>query len=177
MVLGPVVLGGRVGLGRFVVGLGELGPAVGGFPVGGAPRLKVTVPMGGSPSATNFFAINSNLKTVPFDIWLFQGLFFMVYTLLSWLSTISARHISKFGVGSGNDNVMVHPSVTSSVIFSSILPLKPPYQLSTILVSLCSPTVTGKQWSKRMYSGTAEKIHDMLKNIFLENMRNSKQET
>ena len=76
---------------------------------------------------------------------------------------IFARQICKFGVGTGNDNVMVHPSVTSSVIVSLIRPLKPPLQLSTIVVLLCSPNVTGKHWSKRMDSGIAEKIHDMLK--------------
>ena len=72
-------------LGRSVVGPGGLGPAVGGCPVGGAPRVKVAVPMGGSPSTTVFFAIKDNSKTVPFDSWLYQGIFFMVYTLSSWL--------------------------------------------------------------------------------------------
>lgn len=164
--LGRLVLGVQLGLGeelgRPVVDLGELGPAVGGCPVGDAPRLKFTVPMGAAPSSTDLSAIKTIRKTSPSDSLLFQGIFTMVYTWSSWFWMISARQIFKFGVRTGNDSIMVHPaSLTSLLISSLISPLKPPFYFLTTVVLLCSPIVTGNYWSTRII-GEAEGTHIML---------------
>ena len=140
--VGRVVSGPGDELGGFVTGGGGLGLAVGGWLVIGAPRLNMTAPIGGSFVTSDFLAMKYNLK-VPLDICVFHGIFFIVYTLSPWLSTISARQISKFGVGTGKDKVKVHPEVTSSVRSRVINPLNPSYHLSTTTVLACSPYALG----------------------------------